>query len=167
MFFLSSLVGHSQKNIFEVARSGSVNDVKALMAINADTINTVENSGYLPLILACYNGNREVAVFLIERVKDINGTSKMGTPLMAAVFKDDVAIVEALLAMNADPNIADANGTSALHYAILNRNEAVIKLLLDANADVSFKDKRGNSALDYGKMTQNQIIINLLKRNKI
>lgn len=167
MFFSVSLVGHSQKNIFEVARSGSVNEIKALMAINADTINAVEGSGYLPLTLACYNGNKEVALFLVNHVKDINGTSKMGTPLMAAVFKDDVAVVKALLTMKANPNLADGNGATALHYAIMSRNEAVIKLLVDANADVAFKDKRGNSALDYGKMTQNQTIINLLEKNKI
>lgn len=158
---------HSQNNIFEVARSGSVDDVKALMAINADTINTVENSGYLPLTLACYKGNKEVAIFLAKHVRDLNGTSKMGTPLMAAVFKDEISIVEALLKMEADPNIADDNGTTALHYAIMSRNEAIVELLVAANADVNFKDKRGNSAMDYGKMTQNETIINHLKNNKI
>ncbi|MBA6151284.1 ankyrin repeat domain-containing protein [Gelidibacter maritimus] len=167
MSFFVFLVAHSQKSVFEVARSGSVNEIKALMAINADTINAVEDSGYLPLTLACYNGNNEVALFLVNHVKDINGNSKMGTPLMAAVYKNDELVVQALLAMNVNPNIADANGTTALHYAIMSRNEAIVKLLIDANADVAFTDKRGNSALDYGKMTQNQNIINLLKKNKI
>lgn len=167
IFFFVALVGHSQKNIFEIARHGSVNELKALMAINSDTINTVEDSGYLPLTLACYNGNKEVALFLAKHVQDINGTSKMGTPLMAAVFKNDISVVEALLTMKADVNIPDGNGTTAIHYAIMNRNEAVIKLLVEAHADVDFKDKRGNSALDYGNMTQNSNIIDLLKKNKI
>ena len=167
VLFLGSLVGHTQKNIFEIARSGSVNDVKTLMAISADTINAIESSGYLPLTLACYHGNQAVALFLVKHASDINGSSKMGTPLMAAVFKDNPTIVEALLTMKADPNIADANGTTALHYAIMNRNETVVKLLVDAHADVVFKDKRGNSAVDYGNMTKNQTIINLLKKNKI
>ena len=138
-----------------------------LVAINPDTINDEGASGYLPLTLACYHGNKEVALFLASRVKDINANGKQGTPLMAAVFKNDIAIVETLLKHHADPNIADGNGTTALHYAILSRNEAIIKLLVQANADVSFKDARGNSALDYGEMTKNKTIIELLKKNKI
>lgn len=165
--FLMSFLGYSQKNIFEVARFGSVTEVKALMAISADTINAVEDSGYLPLTLACYNGNSDVALYLISHVQDVNGSSKMGTPLMAAVFKNDMSLVEALLSQKADPNLADVNGTTALHYAILGRNEMIIELLLAANADVNFRDKRGNSALDYGNMTQNQTIINLLKKEKL
>lgn len=163
LYFFISLGMYSQKSIFEVARSGSVSEVMALMGINADTINGIEDSGYMPLTLACYNGNKEVALYLLKHVKHINGSGKMGTPLMAAVFKNELLLVETLLAMKADPNIPDANGTTALHYAIFNRNEAVIKLLIEAHADVSFKDKRGNSALDYGNMTQNENIINLLK----
>ena len=91
----------------------------------------------------------------------------MATPLMAAVFKREIPIVKALLKMNADPNIFDDNGTTALHYAVMSRNETIIKLLVDATADVNFKDKRGDSAVDYGDLTQNQTIINLLKKNKI
>ena len=121
----------------------------------------------MPLTLACYQGNAEVAVFLAEHVKDINGISKRGTPLMAAVFKREIAIVKALLKMNADSNIFDDNGTTALQYAVMSRNETITKLLVDATADVKFKDKRGNSAVDYGNLTQNQTIINLLKKNKI
>ncbi|RXJ50301.1 ankyrin repeat domain-containing protein [Gelidibacter gilvus] len=63
--------------------------------------------------------------------------------------------------------MADGNGTTALHYAILSSDEAVVKLLVDAYADVAFKDKRGNFRIDYGNMVQNQTIINLLKKNKI
>lgn len=166
-FLLLSLTGYCQKDIFEVARSGSVNEVKALMAIQADTINAVGESGYLPLTLACYNGNREVALYLLKHVKDINGSSKMGTPLMAAVFKVDVAVVKALLERNADPNLADDNGTTPLHYAVLSRNERLVELLVDAKANVDDKDKRGNSALDYGHMTQSQSLMEILNKNKI
>lgn len=161
---LLSLTMFSQKSIYDVARNGSVEDVKILMKINPDTINIADVTGYLPLTLACYRGNKNVATFLAERVKDINGGSNYGTALMAAVFKDEVNLVETLLKNKADPNIADAQGTTPLHYASIKRNEAIVKLLMDANADPTKKDIRGKTAMDYAKVTNSQNIIKLLNK---
>ena len=154
----------SQQSIFDVARSGTVDDVKKLMEINPDTINKADVTGYLPLTLACYRRNKSVAVFLAERVKDINGGSDYGTALMAAVFKDEEDLVETLLKFKANPNISDTQGTTPLHYAAIKRNETIVKLLMDANADVTKKDIRGKTALDYAKVTNSQNIIKLLNK---
>lgn len=162
VFLMMCFLSYSQKNIFDVARSGSVEEVKMLMSINADTINSVDSHGYLPLTLACYRGNDDVAMYLASHVKHIDGTSDYGTPLMAAVYKNNTAIVEHLLKLKANPNFADANGTTPLHYAIILRSEPIIKLLMEVNADVNFKDNRGNTAKDYAAMTQNESIIQLI-----
>lgn len=159
-----SFLCYSQKNIFDVARSGTIEDVKRLMEINPDTINVVSKNGYLPLTLACYRGNNEVAIFLASHVKDIDGSSDYGTPLMAAVYKNKPVIVKHLLKLKANVNFADANGTTPLHYAIILRSEPIIKLLMEANADVIFKDNRGNNAIDYASMTQNESIIQLINK---
>lgn len=163
-FLLISFFCYGQKNIFDVARSGTIEEVKELMSINSDTINSVNSNGYLPLTLACYRGNNDVAIYLASHVKHIDGTSDYGTPLMAAVYKNKPAIVEHLLKLKANANFADANGTTPLHYAIILRSEPIIKLLIDANADVNFKDNRGNTAIDYAAMTQNDTIIQLINK---
>lgn len=160
-----SLLSFSQDNIFNVARTGTVDAVKALMIINPDTINAVNSKGFVPLTLACYRGNTNVALFLATKVDDIDGNSDYGTPLMAAVYKNERDIVDGLLKLNANPNLADVNGTTPLHYAIIFRNESIIKLLIDAEADTDFKDNRGNSAKDYAAMTKNESIINLVNKN--
>ncbi|MFL0353604.1 ankyrin repeat domain-containing protein [Xanthomarina sp. GH4-25] len=160
-----SLTVSSQNNIFDVARSGTVEDVKQLMSINPDTINKVNNRGYLPLTLACYKGNEAVGLYLIDQVKEVDGDSKYGTPLMAAVFTGQVALTQALLEKGVNPNIPDANKTTPLHYAVLNKNEAIIKLLLEANADRTLKDSRDKTALDYALMdSSNPTIIELLEK---
>lgn len=161
---MSTLISFAQKDIYDVARSGTIEDIKGLMTINADTINVVNKDGYVPLTLACYKGSTEVALFLASKVKDIDGNSDYGTPLMAAVYKNRPIIVERLLELNANPNSADANGTTPLHYAIIFRNEKIIKLLIDAKADVDFKDNRGNSAKNYAAMTNNESIIDLINK---
>lgn len=119
-----SLTGHSQirNNIFDLARTGSVDNIKALKAKNADTINSIDSSGYLPPILACYSGNMDVANFLANHVKNINGSSRMGTPLMA--------IIELLIDANADIAFKDRRGNLAIDYVNMTHNETIINLLI-------------------------------------
>lgn len=162
LFFLTTTV-FSQKDIFNVARTGTVDEAKALMKHSPDCINDVSPEGYSPLILACYRGNVEVADFLIQHVKDINAVSGMGTALMAATVKGNVGIVKKLLEKKADPNIPDSNGTTALIYASIFKNYEVADFLIKANADPHTKDNRGNSAIDYAILSNDDKLIQILK----
>lgn len=166
LFCFMSLMSFSQKNIFDVARNGTVDEVKKLMIINPDTINKSDTNGYMPLTLACYRGNSKVASFLAERVADIDAGSKYGTPLMAAVFKDENDLVATLLNMKANPDLADVSGTAPLHYAAMKQNDAIVKLLVEAHADINLKDNKGRTALDYAKISDNKKIIELLNKIK-
>ena len=160
-------IGFSQQNIFDIARKGTIEEVKTAMKQNPDIINSVNDEGYSPLILASYRGNIEVAKFLIKNVKDINGSSSMGTPLMAAVVKGNKEIVQALLENKADPNIADQNGTTALIYATIFKHYDIVEMLLKASATIDLKDIRGNSAADYARISKDEKLSELLKTNKL
>jgi ankyrin repeat protein len=163
-FFLFIFQGaFSQQDIFDIARKGTVEELKTAMKQNPDIINSVNTEGYSPLILASYKGNVAVAHILIKNVKDINGSSPMGTPLMAAVVKGNKEIVQALLENNADPNLTDAHGTTALIYAVQFKNAAILKSLLDHKADKSKIDDKGKTAFEYAVFSNNEEIINLLK----
>ena len=153
---------YSQNNIFDLARTGSLDEVINVYENNPDVINYTNKEGYSPLILACYHGNDEVAKFLINKVEDINGSSDFGTPLMAAVVKGNRILVKLLLDKKADTNIADINGTTALHYAVLFKNSEIIKLLMKSNANINQKDHRNQSAMDYALLNKDKEIINLL-----
>lgn len=155
--------GFSQTDIFDIARKGTVEEVKTAMVHDPEIINSRNDQGYSPLILASYRGNVDVAHFLIKNVSDINGNSPMGTPLMAAVVKGNKEIVLALLEKNADPNLTDANGTTALIYAVQFKNAAIIKLLLSHKADKSKIDNKGKTAFEYAVFSNDDEIINLLK----
>ena len=161
---LTSLLNFAQNDIFNIARSGSVADVQTLMKIDSDTINAVNDKGFTALTLACYHENEAVALYLLNHVNNVNGVSKYGTPLMAAVFKEQVLLTKALLEKGANPNIADVNKTTPLHYAVLLKNKTLIELLLDANVDRTLRDSRDKTALDYALMDDNKAIIELLKK---
>lgn len=152
-----------EKSIFDIARNGNLTELKKAVKNNPDIINSESKEGYTPLTLACYSGNNEVAKYLINNVKNINSKSGYGTPLMAAVVKNNKVLTKLLIQKKVDVNATDPNGTSALHYAVMFGLEDIIKILVDANADATIKDNRGNSALDYAKIKGNTTIIKLLK----
>jgi len=154
---------HSQNGIFEIARYGCKEDLQEVLFNNPEVINYKNTSGYTPLILACYNGNIEVATLLAKKVDDINVNSDNGTALMASVFKNDFKIAKMLLDLGANANISDPKGNTALHFATRLNNKEIIKLLMDYGADVNFKDSKGFSPIDYAMQTKNKDILNLLK----
>ena len=153
----------SQSDIFDVARSGTVKEIKLLVKNNAEVLNSKNADGNSPLILACYRGNVDVARFLISNVKDINYVSSMGTALMAASFKGQALLVEQLLKNKANPNITDSNGTSALIYATMIKSSEIISLLLKYKSDKMHKDNQGKKAIDFAILDNDKQLIEILK----
>ena len=163
-FFFVTINCHSQeKTVFDVARKGTLSEIQAIYSRNPEIINSVDENKSTPLILACYRGNLEVAKFLIKYVKEINYGSDMGTALMASTYKNQTELVKLLLESKANPNIADANGTTALLLALQFKNIELVKLLLKFNADKTLKDNKGKTAFEYAVFSENEQLINLFK----
>lgn len=160
---LVSIDVFSQSDVFAIARTGTVENLKELMTSNPEIINTVNNDGNSPLIIACYKGNYEVANYLIKQVKDVNYASKMGTALMAATVKNDLPIVKLLLENRANPNIADANGTTALHYAANFKFYDIATMLIQYKANVELEDSRKKTPFDYAVIANDDKLIQILK----
>ena len=162
LLLLSSFVTAQNKDIFDIARKGTLDEINAIYRQNSNLINTVDANQYSPLILACYRGNEDVALFLIDKVKEINYNIGQGTALMAAVMAGKVSIIEKLISKKADPNLADAQGKTALIYAtFFNKNE-IAKLLIKAGASLKQKDNDGKTALDFANFNKNTELIILL-----
>lgn len=153
-----------QRDIFEIARKGTVAELKEAIKSNPAGVKAVNSEGYSLLTLATYRGNNEVARFLIENGADINGTSNYGSPLMAAVVKGNTEVAKVLLDHNADTGIADQGGNTALIYAVIFKKYDIAEMLVKAKANANLKDIRGNTALDYAKMTSDEKLITLLKK---
>ena len=162
-FLFVAIEVNSQNEVYEIARHGCVEDLQPILKDSPEVINYKNTSGFTPLILASYHGNVEVATLLAKHVKEINVNSDSGTALMAAVFKNDIAITKMLLELGADANIPDSNGTTALHYATRFSNKEIIKLLVAHGADLNLEDNKGFSVLDYALQDKNESILELLK----
>jgi ankyrin repeat protein len=166
-FTLISLGVFGQEiSIYDIARNGGVEELKSFLIKEPKSLNIANDKGYFPLTIACYHGNKEVAVYLANKVKDLNVNGDYGTPLMAAVFRGHKDLAEVLLKLGADPNITDANGTSNLHYAVMLDNSNMVRLLLNNSADASIKDKKDRKPIDYAEIAHNKEIIKLLKNTE-
>ena len=161
--FFGLVYGVAQSTIFDIARKGTLPELKEFYSKFPESINTSNDQGFSPLTLACYHGNNKVAKFLAEHTNNIDSISSFGTPLMAAVVKSNKEMVIKLLELNANPNIADSNKTTALHYAVMFKLPEIVKLLINKGASISEKDGKGFSPLDYASRQQNPTIYKLLK----
>ena len=98
-----------------------------------------------PLTHAVHEGNTEIVQYLLEQYRDfyLSDQYEQG-PLVAASFRDNLALVNALLEYGFDPNQGDSGGTNAIAVA---RSEAVIQRLLNAGADINHRDDDGETPL--------------------
>lgn len=163
LFLLMFSFSFSQKDVFAVARNGTVEEMKSLFEKNANCVNEVDKYEFSPLILASYRGNFEVAKYLITIVKDVNYQSPEGTALMAAVMKNDVGLIKLLIEKNANLDLTNKTGVTALMLATQFKKIEIIKILLQHKANKLLKDNDGKTAFEYAVNTNDDTIIQLLK----
>lgn len=167
LLFSISIKGFGQQDIFAVARKGTVETLKSMLKESPSLISSVNDEGYSLLVLATYNGNNEVAKFLIEQGVDVNAGSNHGSALMAAVVKGNEVLVKLLLMHGAKTDISDLSGNTALIFSTIFKKYAIAEMLVKAKADSNQKDIRGNSAMDYAKMANDEKLIQLFKTEKL
>ncbi|MEQ3657002.1 MAG: ankyrin repeat domain-containing protein [Dokdonia sp.] len=160
LLFTGSLLA---QDVYQIARSGDTAQMEEVYTQNPQLLRQPNADGYLPLTLAAYHDNINIVRYLIDKEVPLDNSSSYGSALMAATVKGSKAIVALLLENGANPNIADANGTTALIYASLFQLNDIAGLLLKYKANPHAKDNRNNTALDYAVLTQNNSLITLLK----
>ena len=154
----------AQKDVFTVARNGSVEEMKLLYEKDANCVNEVDKNEFSPLILASYRGNFEVAKYLITIVKDVNYQSPEGTALMAAVMKNNMELIQLLINKKANLDLTSKTGVTALMLAIQFKKTDIIQILLLNKANKLLKDNEGKTAFEYAVNTNDDTIIQLLKK---
>lgn len=166
-FLLLAFLAHAQvKTVFDVARKGNLQEIQEIYASNPKLIDTPDERQSSPLILACYRGNTEVALFIAEKTKNLNYNSGMGTALMAAVMSGNPTITQKLIDLKADLNQADTQGKTALIYATFFNKTDIVKQLVAAGANKNSKDNDNRTALDYATFNKNTELIILLNKQQ-
>jgi ankyrin repeat protein len=92
------------------ARVGDAESVRLLLKAGADA-NDAQPDGVSALVLAAHSGNGQVAALLLEHGADPDAAGGGYTALHAAILRSDLALVKALLARGANPNLRVTKGT--------------------------------------------------------
>jgi len=170
LFCIASVQLEAQVDVFEAARSGNIPQLKAMFALDADTINKENHSGHTPLIIAAYNNQLQAVNFLLENGADVSSQFDQGSALHGAAFKGYLEVVKVLVNYKAKVNEKDSNGTTPLIYATLFSHNEIAKLLVEKGGDPTIKDNTGQSALTYAKQLKNEVLLHLFMKcatNKI
>jgi ankyrin repeat protein len=86
---------------------------------------------------------RIVGKTIINALLGLGAAAAAAGPLVDAVKANDTAAVQALLAQRAAANDADADGTTALHWAVHQDDLELASLLVDAGASVAATNRYG------------------------
>jgi ankyrin repeat protein len=92
------------------ARVGDVESARLLLKAGADS-NDAQPDGVSALVLAAHSGHGPLAALLLDNGAAPNTLAAGYTALHAAILRSDVALVKALLAHGADPNLRMIRGT--------------------------------------------------------
>ncbi|CAL8093285.1 unnamed protein product [Orchesella dallaii] len=137
------------------ALKGNVMLLKSLIDEGANP-NGMTADGLAPIHFASMDSAGLPALkFLLShpRLKvDVNScdtTRKAITPLMSACARGQLSTAEYLIHQNADVNQQDAEGKSALFYAVLGGHIGLIKLLVAHDACVYLRDETNASVLHH------------------
>jgi len=142
--------------------------MKKILSMTAILLSALTVSYYAfcsnTLHLAAYHGNQEQVVELLKQNLDPDERDTYGgTALHAAMFQDNLQIVQLLIDAGYDVNaIGPRNGYTPLHDAVWSNNLPALKLLVEHGGDLSIKGLDGNTPLSKARAEGKQEIVDYL-----
>lgn len=130
-------------------------------------VDTPGSNGDTLLMDAIRAGKVDSVEALLDGGADPNRANARGeTPVHAAAFAEDPALLRAVLAKGGDADARNPRtGATALMQALLSPNDRQYEPLLDAGADPRLEDKNGDTALHVAARTNNgAAILRLLEQ---
>lgn len=129
------------KEIIKAAKKGSVEAIRALVALNPALVGAAEADGSTPLHCAAWKGFPDACEALLIAGADVNALSTGdhygGTPLHAAAHGNKKEVVAVLLRHGAEVNTVSSNGRKPLDETEFHKATAAARLLREHGATPS------------------------------
>jgi ankyrin repeat protein len=150
----SGILGISDTGVEAQLRRAIERNVLSVLSLLANqapsALTAAGTDGTTPLMLAAAHGNSDAAALLqhhCELPLDSANPNGGATAVLYAAQHNRLAMVQWLLAANADPNIADHSGVTPIRIAAEKGHLGVVAALVAANGDVNTPDHAGVSPL--------------------
>jgi ankyrin repeat protein len=159
--------GFSQ-SVHELARTGTVDSMKALLDKDPSSVNRLSERGITPFVLACYRGNNDVAKLLAKRGADIRYCAAEGSALYGIIFKNNLEMLSFILDQGVSPDDTcqfQQFGT-ALHMAMSLKRYEMVSLLLSKNPNLKMLDPKGQSIQDLLLFYQDERLTTIFKSHE-
>jgi len=179
VFFTQSAIGEMNSELADAAIEGQTDNLKTLIRSGAD----VQSDGGSALLSASYSalerhekkesidGQVEAVEILANAGADVNEQLDNGiTTLMLMAILGQADAVHVLLEAGADVNAANnADGGTALIFAVYGGSTETVSALIEAGADVNMTDAGtgngdGRTALSYAEEKNRPDLAEILKQ---
>ncbi|KAI8042581.1 ankyrin repeat domain-containing protein 49 [Drosophila gunungcola] len=125
-----------ERMILWAVNENRISEVREILRLDADTVNSKDNDGYTPLHRAAYNNFVDMAKLLLQYRANPNARTELGwTPLHSACKWNNADCAHLLLQFGADVNAESEGKQTPLHITatVSNCRNTATVLLLDRN----------------------------------
>lgn len=154
--------------LFQYILHGESNSL--LEKLNAENINQ-QQDGMSLLMYAIQHQQNDIALELINLGIDVNLQNSKGQTALhfLAVYKNDLALAQAIIQRGADLSVVDSAGNISLWTAIFNANGHydLVELLLEHKANLDSKNRTGKSPFDLAVLMKFPEGIALVEQYKV
>ncbi|MCJ1252518.1 Ankyrin-2 [Lignoscripta atroalba] len=155
--------------IHEAAREGRTSAVESLLNANPRLATKRDDDERLPIHWAVSYNHLPIVELLVSR-KDFDPDAQDAsgwTPLMiASSLREGDELLDILLNKEADVNMKNYSGQTALHFCASKNNLETARKLISHKASARVKDKRGQLALHRAAAVGSVPMVKLLLENK-
>ncbi len=157
------------ENLFQTVRDGNLEILKE--QINQSNINVLNVNNMSLLQEALKNKKDDIAFYLVEKGIHVNNQDSQGQTALhyIAVYKNNLDIAKAILAHDAQIDLKDKFGNSALWTAIFNAKGEYnfVELLLENKADLKSTNSAGKTPYDLANIMKFPELIHLVNQYSV
>ncbi|CUQ67498.1 ankyrin repeat domain-containing protein [Candidatus Nitrospira inopinata] len=164
LLVLNGCIASPEHRLREAIVNGDSTQAAAALAQGAK-VETADEFGMTPLLLAVKHGHRPTVELLLEKGADLSRARHDGlTPLFMAIREGRVDMVALLLEKGADVNVRGAiSSVTPLHVGAYEGNQEIVTLLLKYGADKQARMTSGELPVDLARQLGRTDLIKLLE----